>query len=105
MFAIIRTRWQTRPLSCRAKRRSSAAPGSLRKKYAGILHPPNIVRLPINSTTSGGHRKPVLDPAKIDHHDRPETSEGHHADHNTDDIGPAQRGEDEDQRATCTARY
>src|SRR6516165_3107708 len=60
MFAIIRTRWQTRPLSCRAKRRSSAAPGSLRKKYAGILHPPNIVRLPINSTTSGGHRKPVL---------------------------------------------
>src|SRR5258708_30103244 len=26
MFAIIRTRWQTRPLSRRAKRRSSAAP-------------------------------------------------------------------------------
>jgi hypothetical protein len=25
MFAIIRTRWQTRPLSPRAKRRSSAA--------------------------------------------------------------------------------
>jgi MFS family permease len=60
MLAIIRTRWQTRPLSCRAKRRSSAAPGSLRKKYAGILHPPNMVRLPINSTTSGDHRKPVL---------------------------------------------
>src|SRR5439155_23117391 len=39
MFAIIRTRWQTRPLSRRAKRRSSAAPGSLRKKYAAILHP------------------------------------------------------------------
>ncbi len=32
-------RWQTRPLSRRAKRRSSAAPGSLRKKYAGIVHP------------------------------------------------------------------
>src|SRR5467141_848388 len=40
MFAIIRTRWQTRPLSPRAKRRSSADPGSLRKKYAGIHHPP-----------------------------------------------------------------
>src|SRR6266478_7494521 len=39
MFAIIRTRWQTRPLSRRAKRRSSAAPGSLRKKYAGISIP------------------------------------------------------------------
>ena len=35
-------------------------PGSLRKKYAGIVHPPNMVRLPINSTTSGDHRKPVL---------------------------------------------
>jgi hypothetical protein len=32
MFAISRTRWQTRPLSPRAKRRSSVAPGSLRKK-------------------------------------------------------------------------
>jgi len=40
---------------------SSAAPGSLRKKYAGILHPPNMVRLPISSTTSGDHRKPVLE--------------------------------------------
>ena len=60
MFAIIRTRWQTRPLSRRAKRRSSAAPGSLRKKYAGIVHPPNIVRLPINSTTFGDQRKSVL---------------------------------------------
>src|SRR5258705_6311270 len=40
-------------------RRSSAAPGSLRKKYAGIIHPPNMVRLHINSTTSGDHRKPV----------------------------------------------
>jgi AraC-like DNA-binding protein len=40
MFAIIRTRWHTRPLSRRAKRRSSAAPGSLRKKYTGIVHPP-----------------------------------------------------------------
>jgi hypothetical protein len=37
MFAIIITRWHTRPLSRRAKRRSSAAPGSLRKKYAGIV--------------------------------------------------------------------
>src|SRR5258708_20891894 len=60
MFAIIRTRWQTRPLSRRAKRRSSAAPGSLRKKYAGIAYPPNMVRLPNNSTTSGDPRKPVL---------------------------------------------
>src|SRR6266446_662794 len=60
MFAIIRTRWQTGPLSRRAKRRSSAAPGSLRKKYAGIFHPPNMVRLPINSTISGDHWKPVL---------------------------------------------
>src|SRR6516165_4884000 len=39
MFAIIRTRWQTRPLSRRAKRRSSTAPGSLRKKYAGMSIP------------------------------------------------------------------
>src|SRR5438445_2022115 len=39
MFAIIKTRWQTRPLSRRAKRRSSAAPASLRKKYAGIPIP------------------------------------------------------------------
>src|SRR5258708_38090424 len=61
MFAIIRTRWQTRPLSPRAKRRSSAAPGSLRKKYAGIAYPPNMVRLPNHSTTSGDPRKPVLD--------------------------------------------
>jgi hypothetical protein len=37
----------------------------------------------------------VLDASKIDHPDRPETTEGHHADHNTDDIGPHQRGEDE----------
>jgi hypothetical protein len=40
MFAIIRTRWHPRPLSPRAKRRSSAAPGSLRKKYTDIPHPP-----------------------------------------------------------------
>jgi hypothetical protein len=63
MFAIIRTRWHTRPLSRRAKRRSSAAPGSLRKKYAGIAYPPNMVRFPNHSTTSGDHRKPVLRPA------------------------------------------
>src|SRR5437667_5704875 len=62
MFAIIRTRWHTRPLSRRAKRRSSAAPGSLRKKYAGIVHPPIMVRLPNYSTISGDHRKPVLSP-------------------------------------------
>src|SRR4029450_4801874 len=61
MFAIIRTRWHTRPLSHRARRRSSAAPGSLRKKYAGIVHPPNMVRLPSHSTISGDHRKSVLD--------------------------------------------
>src|SRR6202022_1503672 len=67
MFAIIRARWQTRPLSRRAKHRSSAAPGSPRKKYAGILHPPNMVRLLINSTTSGDHRKPVLEvKARVD---------------------------------------
>src|SRR5207248_10012538 len=41
------------------KRRSSAAPGSLRKKYAGIVHPLNMVRLPSHSTISGDHRKPV----------------------------------------------
>src|SRR5260370_42456223 len=63
MFAIIRTRWQTRPLSRRAKRRSSATPGSLRKKYAGIVHPPNMVRLPNHSTISGDDRKPVLEAA------------------------------------------
>ena len=54
-FAIIRTRWHTRPLSARAKRRSSAAPGSLRKKYADIVHPPNMVHLTIHSTTSWDH--------------------------------------------------
>ena len=42
---------------------------------------------------------------QIDHPDRPETTEGHYADHNTDDIGPDQRREDEDQRAACTPRY
>src|SRR6516165_5953768 len=61
MFAIITTRWHTRPLSRRAKRRSSAAPGSLRKKYAGIAYPPNMVHSTNHSTTSGDHRKPVLD--------------------------------------------
>src|SRR5271155_2955730 len=61
MFAISRTRWHTRPLSRRAKRRSSAAPGSLRKKYTGIVHPPNMVCSPNHSTTSGDHRKLVLD--------------------------------------------
>src|SRR5271167_4305090 len=60
MFAIIRTRWHTRPLSRRAKRRSSAAPGSLRKKYTGIVHPPDMVCSPNHSTTSGDHRKLVL---------------------------------------------
>jgi hypothetical protein len=38
MFAIIRTRWHTRPLSRRAKRRSSAARFAA-KKYAGIVIP------------------------------------------------------------------
>jgi hypothetical protein len=33
---------------------------------------------------------------RIDHSDRPETTEGHYANLNTDDIGPDQRGEDED---------
>ena len=41
----------------------------------------------------------MLDGNKIDHPDRPETTEGHHADHNTDDIGSDQRREDEGQRA------
>src|ERR1700720_724314 len=54
-----------RPLSCRARRRSSAAPGSLRKKYAGIVYPPNMVRLPNHSTTSGNPRKPVLVAARL----------------------------------------
>src|SRR5271163_1063699 len=61
MFAISRTRWHTRPLSRRAKRRSSAAPGSLRKKYTGIVHPPDMVCSPNHSTTSGDHRKLVLE--------------------------------------------
>ena len=39
---------------------------------------------------------------KIDHPDRPETTEGHHADHYTDDIGPDQHREDEGQRAACS---
>ena len=37
----------------------------------------------------------MLDASKIDHPDRPETTEGHHADQYTDDIGSDQRGEDE----------
>ena len=41
---------------------------------------------------------------KIDHPDRPETTEGHHADHYTDDIGSDQRREDEGQRAAYTPR-
>ena len=36
----------------------------------------------------------MLDASKIDHPDRPETTEGHYAHYNTDDIGPDQRGED-----------
>ena len=35
----------------------------------------------------------MLDANKIDHPDRPETTEGHHADHYTDDIGSDQRRE------------
>ena len=41
---------------------------------------------------------------KIDHPDRPETTEGHHGDHYTDDIGPDQRREDQGQRAARTPR-
>jgi len=37
-----------------------AAPGSLRKNYAGIVHPPNMVYVSNHSTTFGCHRKPVL---------------------------------------------
>jgi len=32
----------------------------------------------------------VLDASKLDHSDRPETTEGHHANHNIDVIGPDQ---------------
>jgi hypothetical protein len=51
---------QWRRFVTRAKRRSSAAPGSPRKKYAGIAYPPNMVPLPNHSTISGDHRKPVI---------------------------------------------
>jgi hypothetical protein len=44
----------------------------------------------------------MVDATKIDHPDRPETTEGHHAEDYTDDIGPDQHGEDEGQRAACT---
>jgi hypothetical protein len=43
----------------------------------------------------------VVDGNKIDHPARPETTEGHHADHYTDDIGSDQRREDEGQRAAA----
>jgi hypothetical protein len=33
----------------------------------------------------------VLDASKTELYDRPETTEGHHADDNTYDIGPDQR--------------
>ena len=49
----------------------------------------------------------MLAASKIDHPDRSEASEGHHADHNTEDVGPDQRGEDEGRRAArtpCTDR-
>ena len=36
------------------------------KKYAGIAYPPNMVRLPNHSTTSGNPRKPVLVRARVD---------------------------------------
>src|SRR5215469_15114076 len=36
--------------------------------------------------------------------DQLETTEGHHADNNTDDLGPDQRREDEGQRAACAPR-
>jgi hypothetical protein len=35
--------------------------------------------------------KNTLYASRIDHSDRPETTEGDHAKHNTDDIGPDQR--------------
>jgi hypothetical protein len=66
MFAIIRTRWQTRPLSRRAKRRSSAAPGSLRKSRPASFIPPNMVPLPNHSTTFGDYRKPVSVPRLVE---------------------------------------
>jgi hypothetical protein len=44
-----------------------------------------------------------LEGNKIDRLDLPETTEGHHADYNTDAIGPDQRGEGEDQQAACNA--
>src|SRR5207248_6684109 len=64
MLAIIRTRWHTRPLSPRAKRRSSAAPGSLRKKYAGILSPQRwcapLIILPHLEITESRYKDPVF---------------------------------------------
>src|SRR4030081_3016125 len=63
-FAIIRTRWQTRPLSRRAKRRSSAAPNSLRKKYAGIVHPQTwyayLITLPHLGITGSRYKRTYL---------------------------------------------
>ena len=46
----------------------------------------------------------MLDGNKIDHPDQLETTEGHHADNSTDDLGPDQRREDEGQRAACAPR-
>jgi hypothetical protein len=44
--------------SCQAPQLGRPRPAA--KKYAGIAHPPNVVRLAISSTTSGDHRKPVF---------------------------------------------
>jgi hypothetical protein len=60
-------------------------------KERGPLVNQRILRLKISIA--------VLDASKIDHSDRPEATEGHHANHNIDDIGPDQRREDEDQSA------
>ena len=43
----------------------------------------------------------MLDSNKIDQPDQLETTEGYHADKNTDNFEPDQRREDEGQRAAC----
>ena len=46
----------------------------------------------------------MIDAISTDHTDHLEITEGHNADHDSDDIGPDHRREDEAQRAACTSR-
>ena len=89
---ILKDAWRGHPLLVAAKSGTARSPAG---GVGSLLEPTKS----ISAFYDCRSRIAVLDGNKVDHPDRPETTEGHHADHKTDDIGPDQRGEDEDQRA------